>query len=593
MQDKQQVVDMLMFLKWTGNVEISKNANQVITFNEGFWQEQVYFVAGMDEKPKKRSGNLDFTKKRYVFIDIDIRNDYLARNDKIIEDDELDFEIWKIKERLDENALDYQILVNSGNWLHIYFCGDETEFEPQEYSDGVEFFINIIDTYLSELGYRVDSACKNISRLSRLPWSINTRNKAGKYNMWNKEVEILHMDLSNQSLRFNLLKEFAKKQQEQQLKIREARNAFVTNSNVHWEWDMWMEINRIPMTSIISDIWNVEIIDRWIDNVAIWEWHKNMWAYWYKPNNIIINTWSSLIKNKDKSFFTVYELVLLEKFGWNKKHTLEYFEQKFNISPKTMAKRKNDNVVSQIPQQEKKWLKAFMYPYPFEDFVCMLSWEYALISATTNAWKSSFVHHVMQRQIQDWHKPFYINLEFTIEDVAKKKWLDINNKTKADLSENASTLTEEEKRNLKEFVLAYTSRFDYIDRPNWIWCKEFIEVISTAISQWYDFIIIDTIDKISNDMWLWFAQYDMYLWATLQKMCQDFNVCIVWVKHTNKKWDIWWTYNIQTQAKHIVFIERDVDWWVTTFKLEKDKSTWYKEIDVLWQRWEFVKSNML
>lgn len=593
MQDRQQVIDMLMYLKGSWNVEISKNANQLINFNEWFWAEQVYFVAGMDKKPTGRCGNNDFTKKRYIFIDIDIRNDYLTKNEVVLTDEELDKEIAIIKERLDSNNFDYQILVHSGNWLHIYFCSDEMEISQDEYRNWVEYFISMLDFHLEPIWYRVDSACKNISRLSRLPWSINTRNKAWKYNAWNKEVEILYMNLETKSIWFDFLKEFASKQVEQQEKIREARNAFVTQSNVHGDWDVWVEINRIPMTSVIWDVWNVEIIDRWIDNVAISEWHKNMWAYWYKPNNIIINTWSSLIKNKDKSFFTVFELICLEKFNGNKKHAIEYFKEKFNISPRQASEKRVDRAISEIQPVHTEWPIAFMYPYPFEDFVCILSWEYCVISAATNSWKSSFIHHIMNRQIDDWHSCFYINLEFTIEDIAKKKWLDINNKTKSDLSSNASTLTEEEQRSLKEFVLKYTSRFDYVDKPDWMWCKEFMELITNVVSRWYNFIIVDTVDKVDNDMGLWFAQYDMYLWKMLQKICQDFNVAIVWIKHTNKKWDIWWTYSVQTQAKHIVFIERDFDWNQTIFKLQKDKSVWYKEIEVVRERWEFVKYRWL
>jgi hypothetical protein len=69
----------------------------------------------MDEKPTKRTGNADFTKKRYVFIDIDIRNEYLIKNSVVLTDEQLDEEISKIIKALDEKSVDYQILVHSGN----------------------------------------------------------------------------------------------------------------------------------------------------------------------------------------------------------------------------------------------------------------------------------------------------------------------------------------------------------------------------------------------------------------------------------------------------------------------------------------------
>lgn len=590
MQDKQQVIDMLMYLKGTGNVEISKNANQVINFNEWFWQEQIYFVAGMDNKPTKRTVNSDFTKKRYIFIDIDVRNDYLNKYGKILSDEELELEIGKIKEVLDTNSFDYQILVHSGNGIHIYFCWWEEEFTADEYSHGVSYFIQVLDPFLAPLWYRVDAACKNISRLSRLPWSINTRNKVGKYNMWPASVDILYMNLETESMYFAFLKSFADKYEDQQNKIREARNAFVMQPDINGDGDIWAEINRIPLTNIIWHIWNVEVLDRWWDNVAISEWHKNMWAYWYKPNNILINTWSSMITHQEKSYFTMYELVLLEKFAWDKKATVDFFKDKFNISPKAIAVKKVETAIKKVEPVQDAWLIAYMYPSPFEDFVCLLSWEYAVISAATNSGKTSFVHNVMNRQITDWHSCFYINLEFTVADIAKKKWLDINGKNKADLSENMSTLTEEEKQSLHDFVKSYLARFDYIDKPNGIWCKEFMEILMNTIDSWYIFIVIDTIDKIENDVWKWFADYDMFLGSTLQKICQDYNVCIIGIKHTNKAWVIGGTYSVQTQAKHIVFIDRDTENNDTTFKLLKDKSTGYKEIICVWEKWEFVKT---
>lgn len=589
MQDKQQVIDMLMYLKWSWHVEISKDANYVSTFNESYWKEQIYFVAGMDNKPTKRSGNADFTKKRYVFIDIDIRNEYLQNNWVVLSDEELDVEIGKIKDCLDKNSIDYQILVHSWNWVHMYLCWEEEEFTPKEYSDGVCKLIETIDYVLSPIWYSVDDACKNISRLSRLPWSINTRKKSVRdysYDMWNFEVKILHIDLASISIYFSLLKSMWKSYAEEQDKIRQARTQYISQNTS--SDDMWWEINKAPIWDIVGMIWWLEVIDRWLDNTAIWEWHKNMWAYRYKPYNLLVNTWSSRITS-GKNYYTPYELVLNEYCGWDVKRTMEFFHEKFGIDtdrrPNTMSLVPSTNPV------EERWLKAYMYPHPFEDFVCILSWEFALVSASTNSWKSSFLHAMMQKQIDDWKQCFYVNLEFTIDDIARTKWLNINWKKKSDLSIDHSTLTESERASLDNFVRTYTSRFDYIDKPDGIWYKDFMQLIIQKAESAYEFIVVDTLDKITNDAWVWFAEFDMLLAKSLQKICQDYNIVIVWIKHTNKKWEIWWTYNIQTQAKHTVFIERDYEWWATTFKLLKDKNTSNIEIDVNWVRWEYVKAS--
>jgi hypothetical protein len=346
---------------------------------------------------------------------------------------------------------------------------------------------------------------------------------------------------------------------------------------------MWKEVNAVPIWDIVWMIRWVEVIDRWLDNTALWEWHKNMWAYRYKPYNLLVNTGSSRIVSW-KNYYTPYELVLNEYCGWDVKRTLEFFKEKFWID----TSKKNNLVLATNPVEE-RWLKAFMYPHPFEELVCILSWEFALISASTNSWKTWFVHLVMQKQIADGRQCFYINLEFTIEDIARTKWLNIHWKKKSDLSIDNSTLTREERDSLDDFVKTYISKFDYVDKPDWIGYKDFMELIIQKAESAYEFIIVDTLDKITNDIWVWFAEFDMLLAKSLQKICQDYNIAIVWIKHTNKKWEIWWTYNIQTQAKHTVFIQRDYDWWTTVFKLLKDKNTSNVEVEVNWVKWEYVK----
>ena len=72
------------------------------------------------------------------------------------------------------------------------------------------------------------------------------------------------------------------------------------------------------------------MMDKWLDNVALREDKKNMWAYRYKPHNVTVNTWSSMIKT-DKNYFTSYELVYYEYANQDKKQTLEYFKSRYWI----------------------------------------------------------------------------------------------------------------------------------------------------------------------------------------------------------------------------------------------------------------------
>jgi len=59
-----------------------------------------------------------------------------------------------------------------------------------------------------------------------------------------------------------------------------------------------------------------------------------MGAYVYKPNNIVVETGSSLIKHKEVHIFTPRRLALYEMFDGDKKRTMQFFKDKYHVEPR-------------------------------------------------------------------------------------------------------------------------------------------------------------------------------------------------------------------------------------------------------------------
>tara|TARA_R110000851_G_scaffold163207_3_gene307039 strand:- start:286 stop:576 length:291 start_codon:yes stop_codon:yes gene_type:complete len=96
-------------------VEIN-NLKELLTFKESLGKEKRYFVAGMDVKPASRSKDNDFSKKKYLVVDLDIRKDYKEANDALLDDDALMEQIAKTMEKIEDSIYnDYSYVVHSGN----------------------------------------------------------------------------------------------------------------------------------------------------------------------------------------------------------------------------------------------------------------------------------------------------------------------------------------------------------------------------------------------------------------------------------------------------------------------------------------------
>lgn len=580
------VIEFIKYLKWESFVEIN-NLDNVINYNDAIWKTNIYFTCWLWQKQVKRCNDNDIKTKKYFVVDIDMRLDHYIKTGEVLDQTDMIFKMSEIVSKLENNWFwDYCAVVDSWNWMHLYYSWTEREFDKQIYSDWVSYIYTEIDKIIQEFWFKCDPVCSNISRITRLPWTINPRKKAKKDNilrdLWDYECKIIDFR-EKESIHFNKIEEYAdlyNKIREEDKKIKSEIRQIVREH--HKKDNLWEEINNLPAWDIACDVWWVNIVDRWLENVALNEWHKNMGAYWYKPENVIVNTWSSLIKHKEKKTFTCYELVYYELMNKDWKATVEYFRDKYKINIDNKQEKKE----LVIPKHEYKKL-WFLYPNSvFDPFDCFMSWELVTIVAESNSWKTTFAMDIIKKNSDIWRKCYYINLEFAIETMWQNRWLWLNKKTKRNLTD-LDPLTSEEKTYMDNYVNKNLKKFDYYNNPKWIELEELANLIIKKKEEWYWLIVIDTFSRIIWNLDSKTARTSQNKsMEILQELAQNLWIAIVLLHHTNRVGTFEWSQKIMDLSNVFIIITKEEDWmWeeYRTFSLSKDKYITNKKIDVYYR----------
>lgn len=584
-----KTIEMMKLLKWSNDIEFN-NLNRVLKWSECEWQKNIYFCAGVRKWLLKRCNDDDIESKNYFAVDIDIRLDCYNQVWVVLDHNQLlehmEEVIWKIA---DAGLDDYSIAVCSWNWLHLYYVGTERKIDKMTYSHWVQMIYENINNAIKSTGYKCDPACHNISRIMRLPWTINPRLKMKKdevlRNLWDYTCDIMMFDPKISKL-YEWIEEYAK--QYEQEKEKEREDSKIIHQIVKTERkkpnDIWAEINSIPSCDVACDIRPITISDKWSDNVSLKESHKNMGAYRYRPNNIIVNTWSSLIKTS-KKHFTTYELVFYEYANQDKWKTLEYFKTKYNIEVKSDKK----TIDIQPIKYEKQWY--LYWNSTFDKLDCCMSWELIVIVALSNTWKTTFAMDMISTNVWRGKKCFYINLEFAIETVRQSRWLFANWYTKRHLTD-LDPLPLEQRDKMDNYVQRQLKKFDSYSNPKWITLIDLVEMIKERQKQWYGFFVVDTFSRIEWNLDSKTAHTNQNeSMQVLQDLCQAIWVVIVLLHHTNKKWEFEWSQKIMDLANVFIIMSRDEDlYWekITKFTLTKDKFISYTEIETNYNNWEYT-----
>ena len=529
MTNKQQVIDFIKYLAGDSKIQIS-TLNHPIKFTDAEGKENIYFCGGLWAPKASRCDDDDIKSKKYCFVDIDIRNDYFLKTGEVISQEELNKVIMEIIARLELKAYnDYSAVVSSGNGVHIYRTGEERKFDKETYANWIKQLQSIINHILSDMWYVCDPACTNLSRISRLPWTINPRKKERaniKYDLWPIEAEILYFEPKD-SETFASLELFAtlyKEHDERERKERREVKELVKTTYKKGE-DMRAEINSIPVQEIAEYVRGVRATADDGEVITLKEPHKNMGAYVYKPYNIVYNQWSTLIKTK-RDTFTPFELVCYEMMDWNRSETVKWFKDKYGIQTDKKPQ----------PIAYEKLYNKIAYRYPGKDmeeeFGCIVSGELVMIAAATNKGKTSFWLNILKANRE--HKVGLINMEFDIADTFRFQYLrskGYNDNQLKSVGTSLSPTTDEFEKEIQGYI---DKRMNEVNIHNLPQDTELTDLLNKLYELWKEGYSLIMIDSLSSIKWGNSNDWQELIMKHLRNFCTSTGMAIILIHHFNK-----------------------------------------------------------
>ena len=280
--------------------------------------DNMYFTYWLDLKTNSRRKE-DFVEKRGFFIDLDLRKNYeIEYLEKISDEDIIEewLSIWKNLKKENKLLWEFSFIVFSWNWLQIHYLWDWQYYTPEEYSIWVKEIYKLWDEFWADKIYVADPACCNISRVMRVPWTINQKN-------WS-ETKIIFEDYQISELA-NSISIFANKkifwdEKEKELKEKEMRKKFNKEDNNFYE-----EINKIPANIIAEYLlpqFKFNKNGKNFDNLENWF----CWYYYNKNTNSICNGGSRYFNwGNEASCFNNFSIIK-NHFNLTNKDTFEFFK---------------------------------------------------------------------------------------------------------------------------------------------------------------------------------------------------------------------------------------------------------------------------
>lgn len=578
----EEIKAMLTELAGSQKVEIN-NLNHPVSFVDAIGKDAMYFLWGVVDN-KKRNKDEDIKKKCYVFVDIDIRSIHKEKTGEILSDEKLNEEIDKILNALKVKDLDWRrYAIHSGNWLHLYYVGKEAEIDKTIYSKGVQVFYNEINSALEKLGYVCDKVCHNIARISRLPWSMNSR-----YKFWLDPIEckILKVQPNTDNWIIELLPAYAEmfddidKSDEIKAIEKEFKKYQKTNDDIR------AKINNIEICPIVCEHMGLTEKERTDTIISLKHKSWNIGAYVYKPYNILKTTGTTRLK---KDTYTTYEFVLIEVCWGDKVAMREYFESKYNI---VFSNEEKKYLQSNVELPTKTYFKDEVYRYPDiafdDDFEWLRSSELVLLASPTNTGKTMFAQGIAFRN-KDEHKCLYVNLEFDLERGREDNWKKSRGmKVKIKWSK-IDPYTPQEEADLKTYISKCRSKMEILDLSQGTKLETICEKITEYMERGYSLFVIDTFSSIEGA-----DKYETQnmIVRTFHDICKITWSCIILVHHFNKsKVDISGSQKLSDLSNVVITLQTEEVWphiWVK-YTLVKDKAFhWKKELVLIRQNWKYL-----
>lgn len=201
----------------------------------------LYYLGGV--KPvleKDRAKDIDVSKKNYVYFDFDLRKEHPDMTDDQIKD------VWKWLDALikeDELLAHWRYVVFTGNGLHLYYFFEPVEVQDKEkWKGGMSILIERMEGLTTE---KLDHACCNVSRIARLPGSLNMKSIPGK------KVEIIAFEDRLSTIGSRLEEMGATRAEEAAVKQQEMEESLTRD---YPDDDTFKIIQRIPINKVVTKL---------------------------------------------------------------------------------------------------------------------------------------------------------------------------------------------------------------------------------------------------------------------------------------------------------------------------------------------------
>lgn len=639
--DKTKVQAFLEDLAWSKNY-IVWWLNYATTLDNAIWKSSQYLVAGADVS-WIRVSDKHFTTKKYFYIDLDIRADVYKTEHRVIDDTELENTIDVVIHQIKNLASDFSYIVATGNWLHIYYVGKEQEFTKEEYSNAMTWIIKMFDDWLKELWFTVDEACKNIWRLSRLPWSINDWRKiydnVVAWDLWPREAKFLYYE-PKESIYFNEIKSFIEVNNKEAVEDNLddiIKTFYKPTQKIHTDWldDYIRKVNDIDLLPIAcSYLWMTAWKERgdWIIPLQVFDGrYWNAWVYYHKPTNKIVAKWNKKLKKSDWEWYNTRWFIKTELCNGDKDQAKRYIKDTYWIWWE--AKQQSKNVILQEVDDDylveyNRWFKTdYTAIVPFTRGTELLDkrfwridrWMFITTIWESWSWKTTFAFHQLL-ELSKKYKVLFVSLEMSGERVIelrsrKMAWITTeqwNNKTMSlwqidAMERNKKLITE----NANLQIVWVNKKAESID----------VDKILLSIKNRYndfDYITIDNLWFIKAE-WPWRVDERKeanYIIRQIKNFCQDNNKNINLLHHFNK-WnessrrertfaDVMLTSKLEHDIDYAIFVSRAVtkpqDWEEASpeeramvfIDLMKDRNEWQKLRQIIYfNKWWYVDNFIL
>lgn len=587
-------------------------------------RDDVYFVWWVNWILQRRAKKEDIGNKNYFYIDLDIRKrlinqfnkekwttyfsktynesfkgtewilqEHIKEFQSCITDNIMDAYIQNIIERIDTDLTfcDYSYIVNTGNWIHIYYVWDCHKYRFDEYKVGVNLFYEKMDNLLEEWWFiwlDCDPACKDISRLARMPFTYNI--KRTKYWLEKKLAIIIRdrwakFELYNSfSDIFNTSMELQEREREKYYQISRTYNKWLQSDS------LYEDIESINVADMVCKYKWLTLKPDWKNFRSPVDWW-NIGMFYDKEKNIIINKWTHYLKTELKWFWP-FTFVKNEILWWwvHNKTVFEWFKNEYWFLNDVKYEVLKEDVKEDFLKEDTWYVTR--WDWEVDEFLEPMFWkELAIFYGAAWTWKTTYAMYFAKMNWLMWNRVCYVTMELTVTDLfqraaCSRAWITKTMRANKSYSTNQWDIANKYIQTLKNNE---NVKFFYLQDPK---LSQIIQFIKDNKSN-FDIFILDNLWKIWWDNWEDELKLQMEVTSQLQSLKNDIGKFIMIIHHESKmtynptfKWDTMrWNQKITDNATMKIRIKRNG----STTIIWRYKDTFWEWDQYKWARMDFQK----